>query len=204
MQFRAWGLVGVLSAAALLAGCGKPDEAPSVGEYQIGDRLKGSAPAEDRATGDFREIGWDDLLPPDWNPAKVFEGLDLATLDDEDPRAIEAIEEMKRAWAEAPTNPALEGVRVKIPGFIVPLEWGRDMSTEFIMVPYFGACIHTPPPPANQILHVFPDPPARGLRNMDTVWVSGILEAVRADTPMGHSGYRMRALKVEPYAEPRS
>ncbi|MGF1642286.1 MAG: DUF3299 domain-containing protein [Thiotrichales bacterium] len=202
MRF-AFGLVLiVIGGSGLLTGCGKSED-PTAPSYQIGDRLAGTSQPQVPSASDYREIGWDDLIPPDWNPAKVFEGLDLATLEDDDPRAMDAIDEMKRVWAEAPTNPALEGARIRIPGFIVPLEWGRDMSTEFIMVPYFGACIHTPPPPANQILHVFPDPPAQGLRNMDTVWVSGVIETVRAETPMGHSGYRIKASKVEPYEATR-
>jgi uncharacterized protein len=91
---------------------------------------------------------------------------------------------------------------VKIPGYIVPLEDGKTGMKEFLLVPYFGACIHTPPPPSNQIIHVKPQPAPKGFRSMDTVWVSGKLKTLRSDTTMGASSYRMEATLVEPYVEP--
>jgi hypothetical protein len=67
-------------------------------------------------------------------------------------------------------------------------------------VPYFGACIHTPPPPANQIVHVLPKAGMK-LKSMDVVWVDGTLKAQRGDSYMGVSGYRMDAEAVTPYVE---
>ena len=64
------------------------------------------------------------------------------------------------------------------------------------------AFIHSPPPPANQIVHVVPTKPARGLRSMEVVWVSGKLQAKRQDSYMGKSGYHMDAFKIEPYVAP--
>jgi hypothetical protein len=66
-------------------------------------------------------------------------------------------------------------------------------------VPYFGACIHSPPPPANQIVHVKAQAPLKGWRTMDAVWVSGTLQAARADTSMGASGYLIADPVVERY-----
>ena len=44
------------------------------------------------------------------------------------------------------------GKQVKLPGFVVPLEYSdKGRVKEFLLVPYFGACIHYPPPPPNQI-----------------------------------------------------
>jgi hypothetical protein len=65
------------------------------------------------------------------------------------------------------------------------------------------ACVHTPPPPSNQIIHVLPKSPAKGLRSMDTVWVSGVLKSVQADTYMGAASWRLEALSVAPYDQPR-
>jgi hypothetical protein len=65
-------------------------------------------------------------------------------------------------------------------------------------VPYFGACIHTPPPPANQIVHVTLKKPW-SLRAMDAVWVSGPLAVRRGSSDMGASGYALAAETVEPY-----
>jgi hypothetical protein len=93
----------------------------------------------------------------------------------------------------------LEGQSVRLPGFVVPLEESREGLKEFLLVPYFGACIHSPPPPANQIVHVLPRTPARDVRSMDAVWISGTLRQVKTDSYMGVSSYRMEALRVEPY-----
>jgi hypothetical protein len=108
---------------------------------------------------------------------------------------------MRDTWDNAPTNNARDGQSVRIPGYIVPLEEGKSGVKEFLLVPYFGACIHTPPPPSNQIIHVLPREAAPGLRSMDTVWINGTLKTLRSDTSMGASGYRMDAVTVEPYVE---
>ena len=68
-------------------------------------------------------------------------------------------------------------------------------------MPYFGACIHSPPPPANQIVHATSAKALKGMRSMDAVWVSGTLSLHRADTPWGKAGYRLAVDKVEPYEE---
>jgi hypothetical protein len=74
---------------------------------------------------------------------------------------------------------------------------------EFLLVPYFGACIHTPPPPANQIIQVRLKT-RRDLQTMDAVWVNGRLSIGRSETHMGISAYSVDAESVEPYQEPRS
>jgi hypothetical protein len=149
----------------------------------------------------FKTIGWKDLVPPDWDPMKAFKGMDLATLGDADPRAVQMMQRMREIWDNAPTNPALVGQAVRIPGFVVPLEESKDGVKEFLLVPYFGACIHTPPPPANQIIHVLPKAPAKNVHSMDPVWISGMLATLKTDSYMGAASYRIEALAVEPYTE---
>lgn len=169
-------------------------------DYGVGERLAPSQPGQ--ATSRFRKVTWDDLLPAGWDPSKAFEGVDLSQLDDADPRAEAALEKMRAMWNEAPTNPAIDGQAIRIPGFMVPLEFGQKEVKEFLLVPYFGACIHVPPPPANQIIHVLAARPYTTNSYMDAVWVEGTIEQATSDTDMGGSGYRMRAEGVEPYEEP--
>ena len=69
-------------------------------------------------------------------------------------------------------------------------------------MPYFGACIHTPPPPANQIIDVKPRVPLASVHSMDMVWVSGTLKTSRSETSMGASSYALEADAVEPYQAP--
>jgi hypothetical protein len=148
-----------------------------------------------------RTIGWDALVPADWDPMKDLKGLNLSILNDADPRAAAALAKLREAWDNAPINPGLVGQLVRLPGFLVPLEETKDGLKEFLLVPYFGACIHSPPPPANQIVHVLPKAAAKGLRSMDTVWVTGVLTGTRTDSYMGQSSYRIEATQVVPYTE---
>jgi hypothetical protein len=160
--------------------------------------LGGKAAAAKPAAGQPRLISWEELVPKDWDPMKEFKGMDLSKLQDGDPRANELLMKMQEVSNNAPTNPEMNGVEVKIPGFIVPLEENKGEVTEFLLVPYFGACIHTPPPPANQILHVRPRQGAK-FRAMDTVWVTGKLQTLRNDSMMGVSGYHVTADSVTKY-----
>ena len=181
-----------IAASALAAGPAPQATSPT---QPLGGKV-----ADTRAVpGQPRVITWEELVPKDWDPGKELKGIDLSKLDDSDPRANELLMKLQEVSNNAPTNPALNGVEVKIPGFIVPLEENKGEVTEFLLVPYFGACIHTPPPPANQILHVRPKQGAK-FRAMDTVWVSGKLQTVRNDSMMGVSGYQIAADSVTKYS----
>ncbi|MBM3344992.1 MAG: DUF3299 domain-containing protein [Betaproteobacteria bacterium] len=189
--------------AAGLAGVGagvtafSADRGPA---YQLGERLP-QAKAATPASG-FRAIKWDDLIPADWDPRQLFKGIDLSMLDDSDPRAIRALEKLREVWSNAPSKAEMHGNRVRISGFVVPLERKGKQITEFLLVPYFGACIHVPPPPSNQIIHVSASKPVRDTATMDAVWVDGTLEVARSETGMGAASYRLRAELVAPYWEP--
>jgi hypothetical protein len=151
--------------------------------------------------GEMRTITWEALVPPNWDPFKDLKGMNFQMLDDADPRAMQFLKRMREVWDNAPPNPKVVGQDVRIPGFVVPLEDSKEGLKEFLLVPYFGACIHSPPPPANQIIHVLPKSPAKGLRSMDTVWISGRLATVRTDSFMGAASYRIEAVDVSPYVE---
>ena len=161
--------------------------------------LGGKAGSEKVAPGQPRVISWEELVPKDWDPMKEFKGMDLSSLQDGDPRANDLLMKMQEVSNNAPTNPAMNGAEVRIPGFLVPLEEANGQVSEFLLVPYFGACIHTPPPPANQIIHVRASNATKGLRAMDTIWVSGKLQTVRNDSMMGVSGYHITAQSVTRY-----
>jgi hypothetical protein len=158
-------------------------------------------PATTSAKTSFRELTWDDLTPKDWDPLKQFRDMNFGALSDADPKAIAMLQRMRETWDNAPTNSALDGQNVRIPGYLVPLDETKDGLIQFLLVPYFGACIHTPPPPSNQIIEVRPKQPVKGFRPMDTVWISGTLRTLRSETYMGTSSYRMDALRVEPYVK---
>jgi len=158
----------------------------------------------DKAEPIYRELRWDDLMPKEWDPTKRLRKPDGSLLSDLDPRAQKMLEDLRAIWDNAPTVSALDGAFVKLPGYVVPLDQVDGALTEFLLVPYFGACIHTPPPPANQIVHVMPEKPVSGFGAMSTVWVSGRMSTRRQDSPMGASGYRLDSRVVETYRPPPS
>jgi len=95
----------------------------------------------------------------------------------------------------------LEGKMVRIPGFVVPLDDFQEEGAEFLLVPYYGACVHTPPPPPNQIVMVgMTGKKAIKLNLFDAVWMSGRLKIASVESPYGTVGYQLEGLKVEPYS----
>ena len=128
-------------------------------------------------------------------------GVDLRKFDDADPAAAELLKKLRQAWDNAPVNMQMVGQAVTLSGYVVPLEQNPDGLTEFLLVPYYGACIHSPPPPANQIVHVLPRKAAKGVKSMDTVSISGVLRYVRNDTYMGTSSWRLEAVAVAPFVD---
>jgi hypothetical protein len=153
------------------------------------------------------EIKWEALVPKGWDPAAEFKGLDLSKMQDSDPRAMEALDKLKQAWDNAPAEAALNGRKGRIAGFALPLERqgpdGKGGVTEFLIVPYFGACIHTPPPPANQIIHAKSAKPLAGVKMMQPIWTYGTFKVERGETTWGVAGYRLTVDKVAPYEETR-
>lgn len=179
-------LVGALLAAPVFAA-----------DFAVGERLAPASPPAEKS--DVREIKWEALVPAGWNPMSRLKDLDLAEMKDSDPRAIEALAQLRAELDSAPVVPALDGSRVKIPGFVVMLERRMEGVIEFLLVPYFGACIHVPPPPSNQIIHVLAEKPVPDQVAMYPVWVTGTLRTVRANTSLGAAGYRIQGAKVAPY-----
>jgi hypothetical protein len=106
-------------------------------------------------------------------------------------------------------NSALDGQVVRLPGYLLPLEFSGKLVSEFLLVPWVGACIHTPPPPPNQIVHVKADQPFEFSGLFSPVWVTGRMAAgaVRKQLYLidGSSdidiGYSLRAGQVEAYKQ---
>lgn len=98
--------------------------------------------------------------------------------------------------------PEMGDVEGRIPGFVVPLKTTNDMRIlEFFLVPYYGACIHVPPPPPNQIIHVKYSEGFTLQALYDPVWIEGKLVIERTENELGASSYSMTASRVEPYSE---
>ena len=177
--------------------------AAGAGLRWLADAAQAPAPAQPAG---YRTLAWEDLVPADWDPLRRFRERNAGRIDgsvrEGDPREAALMREMRELWDNAPTRSELNGAGVRLPGYVVPLERTAGDVREFLLVPYFGACIHSPPPPANRIVHVVLATP-RALKTMDTVWARGTLQARRHDSPWGMSGYRLDGVDVEAYAPPR-
>jgi len=91
----------------------------------------------------------------------------------------------------------LDGKRVKIGGYVVPLDFEATSIKEFLLVPFVGACIHVPPPPANQIIYVKAADGFDVSGSFDPVTVTGVLKTETAFTGLADAGYSITAEAVE-------
>ena len=159
-----------------------------------------------------QQIMWDDLIPPGWNPEKVFQDMDdeaFNALPEETYQAM--LKQVQTELDAAPVVDKFDGADVKIPGFIVPLEISNASISEFLLVPYYGACTHTPPPPANQIIFSRAENEFTVDDIYQPVWITGKLKTERYTSKLNEAGvaqaadvyssYSMDVEKVEPYTE---
>ena len=106
---------------------------------------------------------------------------------------------MMQIGIDAPVIKSLNGKLVKIPGFVVPLESDSGTTSEFLLVPYFGACIHVPPPPANQIVYVKFSKSVPIDNLYDAVWVTGTLTTDGWEGDLATVGYSLAGISINPY-----
>jgi hypothetical protein len=138
------------------------------------------------ASAEVRQITWDDLLPKGWIPPSVSVDHFFDTTP------AQAV-----AGAEAPVVVELDGTRIKLPGYLVPITMEGESLKEFLMVPYFGACIHVPPPPPNQVVFVRLEEPVQVEDPYGPHWVTGVLSTALSDTELAEAAYTMAGEAVE-------
>ena len=132
-----------------------------------------------------REIMWDDLIPPGLPYSEIIGEGEIDAINDTwnpiyDANAVKL-------------NEALNGAYITMPGFIIPFDISAKGVTSFMLVPYVGACIHTPPPPANQLVMVDSAKPWPGDQLWDAVWVTGTMRTQLQSTKLGQTGYSLTA-----------
>lgn len=185
----------------------------------------GLADTIETVSGDVLELGWDDLLP-DGEIARIealhaefYEALAARYTRAPQSSLLDAGKQAEDAGlgdlADIPEGSAADvmpqigtfnvveallGKTVKIPGYTVPLNFSMgNKHREFLFVPYFGACLHAPPPPPNQILYVRANPPVPITNITLPIWVEGVLTAERSETEMADTAYTLTLTKTEPY-----
>lgn len=104
-------------------------------------------------------------------------------------------------------QPGTEGVRtdwngkiVSLPGYVVPVDYSGTGVTAFILVPFVGACVHVPPPPANQLVFVTTSEPYESKGLFEPVKVTGMFGTASTSTQLAEIGYALSAEKIVPFA----
>ena len=140
---------------------------------------------------DVAEITWDDLIPPGVAYAEIIGEGEMDERNDY----------WRPVFDDNATklNPNLDGAYIKMPGYIIPIDLSTEGVTSFVLVPYVGACIHTPPPPPNQLVFVTTDTPWPSDDLWEAVWVTGQMQHEIQSTDVAETGYVLRADKMEVY-----
>lgn len=156
-------------------------------------------------------LGWEDLVPKPFTGKRMkikkkSKTLGMPTAEDfqvtkDELEAfmgdIEFMKDMQPRGARLVGK--LNGKKVRIPGYVTPVGFDGEDVTQFLLVPFLGACIHVPPPPANQIVYV---KKAEGLKIeqvWEPVWITGIIETKSVSTVLADVGYSIAQGTVEPY-----
>ena len=146
-----------------------------------------------------QEISWPDLVPegapppPPPIPLHDLSQLGNALSEEYGPATPQQM-------PEQPVVEALDGQYVKIPGYIVPLDMSAEGRViEFLLVPYYGACIHVPPPPSNQIIHATTELGVRVDALYEPFWVEGIMTVEKRTSELAETGYAIEAEQIYSY-----
>lgn len=137
------------------------------------------------------DLQWIDLLPEGENPI---------------PNALLGIIDhgQSQMQSQQPDSTGLRtdwnGQTVRLPGYIVPIDYSGTGVTAFILVPFVGACVHVPPPPANQLVFVTTETPYESDGLFEAVSVTGMFGTAATQTQLAKIGYALSAEKIEPYS----
>lgn len=164
-------------------------------------------------TDGYQELEWTDLLPDAdlqalLNPPDFLNDIEDGSADDVlDSRLQSEFNGLgDSAFSQALTStdvvPDYDGKAIRLPGFIVPLAYNSDREvTEFFLVPFFGACIHYPPPPPNQIIHASYPEGFELTSIYDPFWLSGTLSVAIVSNEVATAAYTVTVDKLEIYEE---
>ena len=162
--------------------------------------LAASLMAAGAQAADYRTIEWIELMPADdleafLNPPESLNDIEDGTEADQiagqlDNRSAVDVDDTryKQALVSTRVIDAFDGQAIRVPGFIVPLEHdAQQRVTRFFLVPYYGACIHVPPPPPNQIIYA-EYPKGFKLESLyEPFWMSGTMRTSLTENEMATS-----------------
>lgn len=195
---------GLVSLAVVLASCSSASEEDSSAGPEYGASLSEfrdatqtiddsvPSPRSEPPYG-FTEIQWEDLIPPGSSSAEISARFNqqMVGVEPGSAQADEILADLQAEFENQPANPELEGMTIQLTGFIAPLTYSGDLITEFLLVPYFGACIHVPAPPPNQTVVVrLQDGQSLTIEDSwGPVWVTGTMTIDGATTDLATASY---------------
>lgn len=184
-------------------------------EPEVGDRIDEGAASETGAGSDndltsdpieytrdgVRILGWEELMPEgeEERLAQMYQ-QQMQSLYSGGPIAEGSAADQMIQIGTFNTVAELDGEKVRLPGYTVPFDYGADAEVaEFLLVPYFGACIHAPPPPPNQTIFVVADEPIK-LRDLaQAVWIEGTIHTQTQESELADAAYTFKLQKIEVY-----
>lgn len=175
--------------ALALAGCGQPEP----GHARAPERFVPAPP------GEPEPIVWSDLIP-DEELAELERQMSLMQY------AMQpAADHEESAPAAAQTGSSavvseLDGLHIRMPGYLLPLDAAtRGRASEFLLVPFYGACVHYPPPPPNQVVYVVAEEPVSIGEIWEARWVEGVLETRMVESELADAAYTLYLSRSELY-----
>ncbi|SPH22620.1 hypothetical protein ASD8599_03362 [Ascidiaceihabitans donghaensis] len=139
---------------------------------------------------EYIDLEWTDLVP-EGQPALPPVIQDLIQHDGPDMSRQQPVSHGVRTdW---------NGEIVRLPGFVVPIDYSGTGVTAFILVPFVGACVHVPPPPANQLVFVTTQTPYEGSGLFEAVNVIGMFGTASTSTQLADIAYALSADHIEPF-----
>ena len=175
--------IGALGLAALVAG----------GAYAFFGGSEAETPSA-VAMGDVVDLDWENLVPENAQVASASGVVEHEQLDD-------AASPWQADTDVTAVRADLDGKTVRIPGYMTPLSFEEAEVGEFLLVPYVGACVHVPPPAANQIVYVKVDGTVPVLEMWEPFLAVGTLRTEPQSTELAEVGYTMQLSHLEVYEE---
>ena len=153
----------------------------------------------------YKETLWEELIPDGYSIERVYEKYQdqISQAPEGSDEAFALFEKVMAELNSAPLNDKIKNSYIKIPGFIAPLDQDGESINEFLLVPYFGACVHSPPPPLNQTVYVKVST-KDGISLEDSflpIWIYGKIQTTGKKTEIGNAGYSIAEARIEPYLE---
>lgn len=156
---------------------------------------------EELAARGVKRIGWEDLMPEgeEERLAQMYQAQMAMLYSGAGVAEGSAADTMVQVGTFN-TVKELNGKKIRIPGYTVPFEYGADAQIkEFLLVPYFGACIHSPPPPPNQTVFIMADKPIKMKDLAQAVWIEGTIYTQTQESELADAAYTIKLTGIEEY-----